>query len=880
MILIDFVGLPSLRQPLPLLENENNSSLQIYMLDYLYKIHKNTSNTKVSWGSKVKKSLIINNYLQDNRHEIVKEILEDPLYTHAFYEMFSNKYLDSNYDVLQLEKINKQPLLRLLRLIINTSRYMCLLTAVTLKDNLIFYNSYFNDEADDNSKLDLDDDAEYNINELKDLKSLFIKRESTMSMSKQQSFKNNYIQEELKNKEIGYYLFLNSYNKAYKAFVSTVNHLDEYFFDLNSAVVAVEEELSIALNQKKSRVTFSVYRILMHSWFNLVLTDLFNFCPDDDAKDAFSFNCYDTFTSENIKDLIYNEFPEFSYDTQRNETKKHKTTVVINKESFNYQIANKLSVYSNYHPCNNANKKSTTPTSLIKSIKNLPYSYKVSKEKENTEYSKQTVGDSFMRNAFSYLTRRILGKSLEKFMEKNYCYNSNTLISLADVFEFMNDSSNNNNIKDRLNLKTHDKLNKFLVNNLFVEWFDEFSLLQDILNSFIDCSCTEINVFRLNLSNFKGKLYEGIEETILKLFNLIFTNVFKFDLESFKDFINNEDLYKSLPKCSKKKIEDTTVSSFLKNLEKNLQQAVYDHVEQGLRKSSVFIKEEIDNDKEKNNKLNSKNNTAKCKLSSEQLASELKKYVSKYKLDSQAKSFLSKAVNVKSLNLQPIIKLLLENLNSFIKRKMDGMIDQNNNNVCHKDSNSLNYFNNFIQNNVAALKVNNNNSSIFSSFTSNHNSSFSYNSNNNNNSSLNVNLNVGNTLVSQNSNTNLNINTNNQQILGNNSNNTTTNNNSKDTEIENFTYYILVNCLFESKEKYNYINNTSRILRSLDYFLDYDQDLFKINDDSVLKELKRRNILALISGLSKEEMDFIEDFRNELHSRDELLKITKTKLLA
>lgn len=858
------------------------------MLDYLYKIHKITTNTKVSWGSKVKKSLIINNYLQDNRHEVVKEILDDPLYTHAFYEMFSNKYLDTNYDKIQLEKINKQPLLRLLRLIINTSRYMCLLTAVTLKDNLIFYNNYFNDDDNENDKLDLqEEDSDYNNNEIKELKSLFLKRESTISMSKQQSFKNNYLQEDLKNKEIGYYLFLNSYNKAYKAFVSTVNHLDEYFFDLNSAVVAIEEELSIALNQKKSRVTFSVYRILMHSWFNLVLTDLFNFCPENDINNASSFNCYDTFTTENFKDLIYNEFPEFSFDTLRNDNKKHKTTVVLNKESFNYQITNKLSVYSNYHPCNNANKKSTTPTSLIKSIKSIPYNYKVNKEKENSEYAKLSVSDSFMRNAFFYLSKRILGKSLEKFIEKNYCYNSNTVISLADVFEFMNHSSNNNNnnnLKDKLNLKSHDKLNQFLVNNLFVEWFDEFSLLQDILNSFIDCSCTEINVFRLNLSNFKGKLYEGIEETIVKLYNLIFTNVFKFDLESFKDFINNEDLYKSLPKCSKKKIEDTTVSSFLKNLEKNLQQSVYDHVEQGLRKSSIYIKEDKESNKEKDckdHKLNEKSSSAKCKISSEQLASELKKYVAKYKLDSQAKNFLSKAVNVKSVNLQPTVKLLLENLNSFIKRKIDGIIDQSNtsNSIYHKDSNSLNYFNNFIQNNVATLKVNNNNSSIFSSFTSNHNSSFSYNSNNNNNSSsLNVNLNVGSTLVSQNSNTNLNININNQQASSNNNNTACTN--IKDAEIENFTYYIIVNWLFESKEKYNYINNTSRILRSLDYFLDYDQDLFKINDDSVVKELKRRNILALISGLSKEEMDFIEDFRNELHSRDELLKLTKSKLLA
>lgn len=985
------MGLPSLRQPLPILENENNSSLQIYMLDYLYKC-------QISFYNK-QSNTYLSSIINKEHKELAEKISKDNTLLVAFYEMFTHNYLDSNYDENQLAKINSIPILRLLRLVIITNRYICLLTCATLKENLEYYSKYYNDIDGDqylNQDEDEDNDDE---DEFKDIYSTFnyfnhqINTQNTLKEKQEKGELNNYFtkedemrigykrfkksskkmllkhissmhlvkdKEELRNREIGYYLILNCYNKAYKAYISTINYLDEYLIDLNIAIRGIENKLNEILGSKKSRVTFSVYRVFMHSWFNLVLNELLNTIPSLENKNIKSNintnsthdysvfnslnkqkNMFNTLSEETFKDSILLDFPEFTYINNVGEDKRHREklkTVIINKDCFNYQIKNQFSMYNNYNNNNNT-KKCLTPNTLVKSCNkqlqsnsntyinkiannNLCKTPNFDNTKNNngnlnTIYKSNYINSSYTIDPYLkstyfyksilYLTKRIMIKSLEKYIEKN-----NSMIETITSFNHGNNnnynSNNNNNSllgvnctqsmsssihiflsknhitpNSKINFKNQDKLNQFFINYLNVEWFEEFSLLQDIINSFIDSSCTELKVFKLNLSSFSGKLYSFIEKILLQVYDNVFRFVFKGDLNSYKDFLSNEDLYKSFPKCTKKKIEEMAVSYFLKQTESSLHKAVIEYAENELKCSSSYIKSLLSGN------MNNSNNKGTY-LKEEQTASELRNGITKKKFDTSAKVFLTKALSSKSQKLASYLKLLLEDLDIYIKKKAEtSNVSGSSNNVInnlslnHNNSNSLNYYNNFIKNNnnfKNKRNTSNNftNSSIFNS--SLNNSSFGENSNNsyeNNNSNLNIESTNANNTTNSLLNNNISINnvTNNNTSQGLNLANPT----QVKPEIENFTYFIFVNYLYNNKElsmKLTYLTQKSRIIESLDFFLDYDQDLYKINDDSVNKELKRRNILALMGSMSPEETEFMEEFTNELKSRDDIIRNCKS----
>ena len=863
-----FVGLPSLRQPIPILETENNSALQIYMLDYLYKFQ-TTKNTKGNCSS-------LNNFFHEDRNELVKQILNDNTLLLAFYELFSLKYYDSNYSIDQIKKINGNILLRFMRLLTNTSRYMCLIHSSSLKDCLQYYEKHYNEQEDENIQEDYEelnnDSKGFNKNIFSNLFTDKEKEEDMPQMNKGFSQFCNYKkrlsitdkmteffdQEELKHKEIGYYLILNGYNKAYKAFISSVNNIDDFFNSFNSNLDIIEKEISIALNKKPKRVKFSTYRLFMHNWFNLVLKDLVNYFPEDASLKIIE---------NDIKDTVIIDFKEFNTGSPHNfeddEEKMILEEKLIDNLNIDFELKNKRKSILLLKPVSSAsisfvnteNLDSNRETQNIHEINNdnyhipkqtfINYSYfnsnnkdcsdsplKEAKELINSNNKKlygslsnfkkeETKKFSFFYKAFNYLAKRVLVKSLEKYIEKNghsSDYSSKNTLNYQALYMFLN--QHNLATNKNIDFKQQDKLNQFFINKLGVEFYDEFSLLIDIINTFLDVSCTEVNVFRLNLSTFKGKLYSLIEEVIVKIYEDVFKSIFKSDLTHYKSFVQDDDLFKSLPSCTRKKLEDDCVNYYLY-----------------LKKIKV--------DKCFNEIVSQE----KC----------LKSFIEKKKNDNSAKVFLSKIMSTRSTKLSSVLKAFYDYIEHLINNKLED-----------KSSQKKYYSLSINQYQTSTNRDPKETCSNYSLFNSN-NIYSNYNSNKQDSSSLynsNSSLKEKGLIVSNNQLVS-------QPII--NSSLIVKSTDISKNDYENFAYYVLAEFLYDCKEQYNLVSSQCKILDTLDAFLDYDHDSFKTTNENVQRELKKRNILALIQSMSNEELEYIEDFSVDLSIRDDIISKLRNK---
>lgn len=843
------------------------------------------------------KTFFIINHLQNEQKSIVNSIFENDTLLKAFYELYTMTYLDSNYDESQIKMIKRNPLLNLLRLITNTSRYICLLTSAALQDNLLYYKKYFNEEEDfindpkensssydnkdypdeeendnDGSTSNNNNDFYGNFKSIKNKNAFETNNNSNLYFMKKQSSKFELKKTlsskqpiELKNKEIGYYFILNAYNKAYKTYVSSAVYLDEYLFQLNPFVVNVEKEIAKLTNQKKSRMTFNTFRIYMNSWFNLVLSELTKL-TESKLEEQYSTNNL----SQSFREMIYLDFPEFKYSTQtlQEHTKNnhHHTklnTCFFTKDSFSYQINNNFSKYNNY---SHQQKKSLTPNSLTKSVSNNQ------NNNLNTQGGIYQQEETYFNQAVSYLTKRVLIRSLHKYFEKNQFPSNKLFTKFSEDRKalFTQLSKHNINTNSKISYETQEALDQYFIDVLNVEFFDEFSLLQDIINSFIDCSCSEVNVYKLNLTTFKAKLFNSFAEPIiLQNYERVFKHIFDCDMRLFKEFIANEDLYKSLPQCSKKRIEEQTLVVFISDVSSSLQNHFSEYIKKQLH-NDIGKMQEKGKDKIKNK--------YKIKIDKDEYGNDLNdeaftncaKQVLKSFTDTAPSNFVNNILFKEKQNrFTWVVNGLIQSLDEFIKKKAD------NSGFCGDLINSKQECKFLCINNAVFSSINNNKNLLNANFTNSSIFTNSFNSNQNNISILSVNSNnsderipvlssgVGVANNSVNNNVNIAISSPEKQ----------------ETEsISYLAYFIFVNFLFKTSGPYNYHLKCSK-LEYLEAFLENDLEYFQFSDNNIQKELKRRNIETLINFFSADEIIFSNDFREELKSRDSLIKSIRSKLI-
>lgn len=665
-------------------EKDNNSLLKTYMIEYLFRYQEISNKKKIS-----KKDFPNFSIYFEKKESIIEIIISKNLYKKAFYELISFNFYENNYSNEQLKMINSIPVLKFLFLFTKTVKYFCLLYYSHLEDIINHFCELYVKDNNENPTPPIND-KKFHFDEnfsLEELKAKF----GTNIKNKIELLNENV--GKLKIKEIHYIIVLDVYYKCHKNFIRIANEINEIFMMFNFSINGLEKCISSKLNIKYSFINFSLHRLFLHFWFNIVFKQIstynpineFKFSKDKDKdkdKEIYQSNYtsisqYISITSfrtekrkkseddsehlknKNIFNLVLDEFQDFS--TKHNSNNKgqfdtnyakrmsiipegdtsndisHKDSDLFKmdsnlslteKFSFNDFDKNNYGSNDNTYFCNLEIRKNTGKDKKdyiednfynLKKVPSSSFSFLnhneiMSKREtknlnvvgENNQY--QSIQDSlssltlelyckeflnkdekqsYLLNAFEFLLKRILRNDLhnyllESFQNKNSCNYIYTGKQLTDIKEddFHKYLIDINFFSDKFCYTENLNLVNFL--HKYMGYFeysneDEVSLALEIINCFTDSSCTEVNVFKMNLTSSKNSNYELLEDVIIKNFIELFIFFFKFNLQVFEKFLDSkEKFYFQLSNRTKKLLEEEVLKVLLLSKKNTINEIIRD----------------------------------------------------------------------------------------------------------------------------------------------------------------------------------------------------------------------------------------------------------------------------------------------------------------